>query len=82
MCDGVTLLYSRNWHDIVNQLYFNKMINFLKRKHLGMMYLIAMFRVGLAKRPKWRKFQSEAIRAWSVGQQWKLKEVQLGWKMQ
>ena len=24
MYDCVTLLYSRNWHNIVNQLYFNK----------------------------------------------------------
>ena len=24
MYDWVTLLYSRNWHNIVNQLYFNK----------------------------------------------------------
>ena len=24
MNDLVTLLYSRNWHNIVNQLYFNK----------------------------------------------------------
>ena len=24
MYDRVTLLYSRNWHNIVNQLYFNK----------------------------------------------------------
>ena len=24
MCDGVTLLYSRNWHNIINQLYFKK----------------------------------------------------------
>ena len=23
MCDWVTLLYSRNWLNIVNQLYFN-----------------------------------------------------------
>ena len=23
MCDWVTLLYSRNWYNIVNQLYFN-----------------------------------------------------------
>ena len=29
MCDWITLLYSRNQHNIVNQLYFNK-INFLK----------------------------------------------------
>ena len=25
--DWVTMLYSRNWHNIVNQLYFNKEIN-------------------------------------------------------
>ena len=24
MYDWITLLYSRNWHDIVNQPYFNK----------------------------------------------------------
>ena len=24
MYDWVTLLYSRNWHNTVNQLYFNK----------------------------------------------------------
>ena len=29
--DWVTLLYSRNWHNIVNQLYFNKKEN-KKRK--------------------------------------------------
>ena len=23
MCDWVTLLYSRNWYNTVNQLYFN-----------------------------------------------------------
>ena len=27
MCITVTLLYSRDWHNIVNQLYFNKKIN-------------------------------------------------------
>ena len=26
MNDWVTLLYSRNWHNVVNQLYFNKKI--------------------------------------------------------
>ena len=25
--DWITFLYSRNWHKIVNQLYFNKKIN-------------------------------------------------------
>ena len=30
MDDWVTLLYSRNWHNTVNQLYFNK--KFLKDK--------------------------------------------------
>ena len=24
ICDWITLLYSRNWHNILNQLYFNK----------------------------------------------------------
>ena len=24
MCDWVTMLYSRNWYNIVNQLYLNK----------------------------------------------------------
>ena len=28
----VTLLYSRNWHNIVNQLYFNKNERKKKRK--------------------------------------------------
>ena len=31
MYDWVTLLYSRNWHNIVNQFYFNKK-HFLKEK--------------------------------------------------
>ena len=26
MYDGVSLLYRRNWHNIVNELYFNKKI--------------------------------------------------------
>ena len=30
MYDWVTLLYGRNWHNIVNQLYFNKKKVFLK----------------------------------------------------
>ena len=30
MCNWITLLYSRNQHNIVNQLYFNK-INFFKK---------------------------------------------------
>ena len=29
MYDGVTLLYSRNWHNIINQLDFNKIFVFL-----------------------------------------------------
>ena len=28
MYDLVTLLYSRNWHSIINQLYFNKKLKF------------------------------------------------------
>ena len=34
VCDWVTLLYSRNWHNNVNQLYFNKKLifNMLKKK--------------------------------------------------
>ena len=31
VCDWVTLLYNRNWHNTVNQLYFNENI-FLKKK--------------------------------------------------
>ena len=27
MYDWVPLLYSRNWHNIVNQVYFNKKVN-------------------------------------------------------
>ena len=30
VCDRVTLLFSRNWHNIVNKLYFNEKI-FLKK---------------------------------------------------
>ena len=30
MYDWVTLLYSRNWHNIINQLYFNKKYFFKK----------------------------------------------------
>ena len=30
MYDWVPLLYSRNWHNIVNQVYFNKK-NFFKK---------------------------------------------------
>ena len=35
VCDWVTLLYSRNWHNIVNQLYFNNNNNknTLKKKN-------------------------------------------------
>ena len=32
MCNWATLLYSRNWYDTVNQLYFNFKKNILKRK--------------------------------------------------
>ena len=41
MYDQVILLYSRNWHNIVNQLYFNKnfkktlKIKFLWSSHCG-----------------------------------------------
>ena len=31
MYDWVTLLYSRNWHNTVNQLYFNKRFFYLKK---------------------------------------------------
>ena len=31
MYDQVTWLYSRNWHNIVNQVYFNKKNNKTKR---------------------------------------------------
>ena len=34
MSDWVTVLYSRNWHNIVNQLYFNK-----KETHHGVTFL-------------------------------------------
>ena len=32
MYDWVTLLFSRNWHNIVNQLYFNNKYNKIKHK--------------------------------------------------
>ena len=34
VCDRVSMLYSRNWHNTVNQLYANKnKIKFKKRKY-------------------------------------------------
>ena len=35
MYDWVTLLYSRNWHNIENQLYYNKK-NFNKKIKIAM----------------------------------------------
>ena len=34
MYDEVTLLYSRDWHDITNQRYFNKKLK-LKKKEIS-----------------------------------------------
>ena len=32
VCGRVTVLYSRNWHDVVNQLYFNKTLKMKKEE--------------------------------------------------
>ena len=63
----------RKQQNSVKQLSFN-----LKKKHLGIMYLIAVFGGGFTGRPGRRKFQSEMITAWSVGWWWKLKGMRLG----
>ena len=41
MYDWVTLLYSRNWHNIVNQLCLNKKIILKKKKNLDHVVSIA-----------------------------------------
>ena len=42
MYNWITLLYSRNQHNIVNQLYFNK-INFKKFIHQNNLFKYSLF---------------------------------------
>ena len=54
----VTLLYSRDWHDIVNQLYFNKKVNKIKNKDTGMWILNFDKYFQCALQIAWKKFHS------------------------
>ena len=62
MYDWVTLLYSRNWHNVVNQLYINKTLKNEKRENARNLYHFTFDHVGWIIRRKMLGFLKCALR--------------------
>lgn len=73
MCDCVALLYSRSWHNVVNEVWFKNVSSFLKKRNtLGIFALLGFstFRKAVGTKTAWRgphAFSSHQRREPKVG---------------